>query len=169
MATPVEQQRSGDQRDKSASTETRAATESSLQTKSAPFRSDDVTAMERGAPALDDRVDSTQESKVDVPERPEEQRVPVADLSKPGPKPLETLAKQYGGDAGKAGKQDIPTAVAGENANPCTDTGEEGSGEKHVKSTGFAAEGGDFDAAAAGAGREADRKSAMHVVPIHHR
>lgn len=32
-----------------------------------------------------------------------------------------------------------------------------GTGEKHIKTTGFAAEGGDFDASKPGAGREADR------------
>lgn len=36
--------------------------------------------------------------------------------------------------------------------------GEKGTGEKWVKSTGFAADGGDFDAAKPGAGKEADRK-----------
>lgn len=34
----------------------------------------------------------------------------------------------------------------------------EGTGEKYVKSTGMGAEGGDFDAANPGAGREADSK-----------
>jgi hypothetical protein len=36
----------------------------------------------------------------------------------------------------------------------------EGTGEKYVKSTGMKADGGDFDAANAGAGKEADRKNA---------
>jgi hypothetical protein len=35
---------------------------------------------------------------------------------------------------------------------------EAGTGEKYVKSSGFAAEGGDFDATKPGAGKEADRK-----------
>ncbi|KAK7514295.1 uncharacterized protein IWZ02DRAFT_493397 [Phyllosticta citriasiana] len=34
---------------------------------------------------------------------------------------------------------------------------EKGTGEKHIKSTGFSADGGDFDASKPGAGREADR------------
>jgi hypothetical protein len=57
----------------------------------------------------------------------------------------------------------------GETASKSDDAGEddagatgpskgEGTGEKWVKSTGLAAEGGTFDAAAPGAGREADRE-----------
>jgi hypothetical protein len=39
---------------------------------------------------------------------------------------------------------------------PSTPGTGKGTGEKHVKSTGLAAEGGDFDAAAPGAGKEAE-------------
>lgn len=43
--------------------------------------------------------------------------------------------------------------------DPTEDTSEsKGTGEKYIKSTGLAAEGGDFDAANPGAGKEADRK-----------
>lgn len=42
----------------------------------------------------------------------------------------------------------------------------EATGEKYVKSSGFAAEGGDFDATKPGAGREADRKVPLHYFPI---
>ena len=46
------------------------------------------------------------------------------------------------------------------NDNNSGDDNEEkpGTGELHVKSSGFAADGGDFDATKPGAGREADRK-----------
>ncbi|KAK7608533.1 hypothetical protein BKA81DRAFT_407495 [Phyllosticta paracitricarpa] len=43
-------------------------------------------------------------------------------------------------------------------ASPGPDESQEkGTGEKHIKSTGFSADGGDFDASKPGAGREADR------------
>lgn len=94
--------------------------------------------------------------------RPDEEPVPEAELKKPGPKPLEVLAREHGGDAGNTGKEPdtTPARPAGD-----TETGPsgEGSGEKHIKSTGFAAEGGDFDAANAGAGREADRLVEEHA------
>ena len=44
---------------------------------------------------------------------------------------------------------------------------EPGTGEKYVKSTGVAAEGGDFDATNPGAGREADRTSSIPCAPLH--
>lgn len=48
------------------------------------------------------------------------------------------------------GKSGSPTDVEKDNSS--------GTGEKYVRSTGLAAHGGDFDAAAPGAGKEADRK-----------
>lgn len=41
-----------------------------------------------------------------------------------------------------------------------------GTGEKHVKSTGLAADGGDFDATKPGAGAEASRKCSLLVRPV---
>ncbi|TDZ29530.1 hypothetical protein C8035_v005486 [Colletotrichum spinosum] len=87
-------------------------------------------------------------------------------LDGPGPQPLETLAKQHGGDAGKV-RDDAPhgglttgdTPVSGNEVEdgPQTESHGEGTGEKYVKSTGLAADGGNFDAIKPGAGREADR------------
>lgn len=85
-----------------------------------------------------------------------------AKVDGPGPKPVEEVARERGGDAGKTGTGDVkPEAGAG--AAPGEGEEEEkseskGSGEQYVKSSGLAADGGDFDATKPGAGREADRK-----------
>jgi hypothetical protein len=110
------------------------------------------------------KPETSQEAKLDGSDRPEEQVVDV-DLSKPGPKPLETLAREHGGDAGKAAEHTKPTGPSTLPDDPKGDKSQEGTGEKVVKSTGFAAEGGDFDAAAAGAAREADRELTWHLSP----
>lgn len=86
-----------------------------------------------------------------------------------GPKSLADIAKQHGGDAGNSG--DLPQVSesksstgadggADDASDPKRDgDGEnEGTGEKWVKTSGLAADGGDFDATKPGAGREADRK-----------
>ncbi|KND92808.1 hypothetical protein TOPH_02539 [Tolypocladium ophioglossoides CBS 100239] len=82
-----------------------------------------------------------------------------------GPKPLATVAKEHGGDAGnknetsKGGSDKPATGADGAgNSHDSSDKKEsEGTGEQYVKTTGFAADGGDFDATKPGAGREADR------------
>ncbi|OHF00594.1 hypothetical protein CORC01_04133 [Colletotrichum orchidophilum] len=88
-------------------------------------------------------------------------------LDGPGPRPLEAVARERGGDAGnvegsaKGGLigEDGPKPDAEEKKedDPNASQGEEGTGEKLVKATGLAADGGDFDATKPGAGREADR------------
>lgn len=91
-------------------------------------------------------------------------------LDGPGPKPLEELARENGGDAAKgtsntslqnggeanghSDKQEEPT----DPNDPHAKSTGEGTGEKYIKSSGLAADGGDFDATKAGAGAEADRK-----------
>ena len=86
------------------------------------------------------------------------------DVSGPGPRPLDQVAKENDGDAGNAGKEG-----SGDNK---TESGEgkeggggtsgssenEGTGEQVVTATGLHADGGDFDATKPGAGREADRE-----------
>ena len=116
-------------------------------------------------------------------------------ITGPGPRPLEDLAREHGGDAGALSSEtardqkvkggllgDEEGVSAGAGAGHATATaggvetdrrdsakslgGEEkvgenekgGSGEEYIKSSGLAADGGDFDAARAGAGREADRE-----------
>lgn len=87
-------------------------------------------------------------------------------LDGPGPKPLIDVAKERGGDAGNTGTTPDASSSEGkaEKAAETVDPNDphapskgEGTGEKYVKSTGLHADGGDFDAANAGAGREADR------------
>ncbi|UNI19678.1 hypothetical protein JDV02_005850 [Purpureocillium takamizusanense] len=92
-----------------------------------------------------------------------------------GPKPLETVAREHGGDAGNNG---TTTATGGDSSSSSAShskPGEEGSnedgeskgtGEQYVKTTGFAADGGDFDATKPGAGREADRL--LEEKGVHH-
>ncbi|ETS84010.1 hypothetical protein PFICI_05886 [Pestalotiopsis fici W106-1] len=87
-------------------------------------------------------------------------------LDGPGPKPLDEVAKEHGGDAGNSdaaltsseGNTEGKAATESDDPNdPHAPSKGEGTGEKYIKSTGMAADGGDFDAANAGAGREADR------------
>ncbi|RYP10748.1 hypothetical protein DL765_008016 [Monosporascus sp. GIB2] len=89
-----------------------------------------------------------------------------------GPKPLEEIAKEHGGDA--SSKEVKPTSstsgVSGTSTNSVNETASEdgmngprsqnkreGSGEHYVRSSGLQADGGDFDVTKPGAGREADR------------
>ncbi|KAF4332944.1 hypothetical protein FBEOM_13251 [Fusarium beomiforme] len=81
----------------------------------------------------------------------------------PGPQPIEKLAKEHGGDAGNApveGTSHKPAEVGSEGAaesskseNQSHDPRE----DEYIPATGFAADGGDFDASKPGAGREAER------------
>lgn len=73
-----------------------------------------------------------------------------------GPKPIEEVAKSHGGDAGSASKESSGAGGADEDG-PGAKSKSEGTGEQYVKSSGLAADGGDFDATKPGAGREADR------------
>ncbi|KAK7742141.1 hypothetical protein SLS53_004727 [Cytospora paraplurivora] len=73
----------------------------------------------------------------------------------PGPKPIDEVAHERGGDAGNTARESASGAGAGE--GPGAASHSEGTGEKYVKSSGLAADGGDFDATKPGAGREADR------------
>ena len=114
---------------------------------------------------------------------------PAQKLDGPGPKPLEELARERGGDAGGSGSSLTSPAASTTNASgagagagdksssaslgqtskasgagesedePNAESKGEGTGEKYVKSSGLKADGGDFDVTKPGAGREADRKS----------
>lgn len=87
-----------------------------------------------------------------------------AKVDGPGPKPIDEVAAQRGGDAGKvegAGSSESKLDAAGGAAGGegLKDEGKDkGTGEKLVKTSGLQADGGDFDATKPGAGREADRK-----------
>ncbi|KAK0753274.1 hypothetical protein B0T18DRAFT_10401 [Schizothecium vesticola] len=99
-------------------------------------------------------------------------------LSGPGPRPLEVVAKEHGGDAGvsppPAPKQEVGGGGAPlerHDSGHSSDDGKGGRGLKYVKSSGLVADGGDFDAAKPGAGREADRlleQKGVHRDPAAH-
>lgn len=74
----------------------------------------------------------------------------------PGPRPLEEVAKERGGDAGNIGNKGNHRADS-VSTQEDDDRKDSGTGELYVRSSGLAADGGDFDATKPGAGREADR------------
>ncbi|KAK1827903.1 putative glycine-rich cell wall structural protein 1 protein [Podospora conica] len=82
-------------------------------------------------------------------------------LSGPGPRPLEVVAKEHGGDAGRNDapppKQEVESGDAPLDRHDSGHSTQGDKGLKYVKSSGLVADGGDFDAAKPGAGREADR------------
>jgi len=98
----------------------------------------------------------------------------------PGPKPIEQVAKEHGGDAGNSSNEGLDTEnstedkKADENKKDDQDDEDgpqktskgEGTGEQWVKSSGLKADGGNFDAANPGAGKEADRL--LEKKGIHH-
>ncbi|KAI1267236.1 hypothetical protein F5Y18DRAFT_425079 [Xylariaceae sp. FL1019] len=87
-------------------------------------------------------------------------------LDGPGPKPLNEVAREHGGDAGNSDEAVDKTSKKDDVAEATDDNSKsEGTGEQYVKSTGLQADGGDFDATKPGAGREADRL--MEVKGIH--
>ncbi|KAI1403967.1 hypothetical protein F4819DRAFT_484001 [Hypoxylon fuscum] len=82
-------------------------------------------------------------------------------LDGPGPKPIDEVAREHGGDAGKIGKDEAKSAPKEteeeDEDGPNAKSKSEGTGEQYVKSSGLKADGGDFDATKPGAGREAER------------
>ncbi|KAI1340579.1 hypothetical protein F5Y15DRAFT_379108 [Xylariaceae sp. FL0016] len=79
-----------------------------------------------------------------------------------GPKPLDAVAKEHGGDAGQREAKPLPggddkKAEEEDEDGPNAKSKGEGTGEMYVKTSGLQADGGDFDATKPGAGREADR------------
>lgn len=106
---------------------------------------------------------------------PEEGK-PLDELTGKGPRPIEIVAKENGGNAAAAATEDSSTSAsaapeekkpetadAQQNTttttnNDSTSSKKEATDEEYVKSSGLAADGGDFDAAKPGAGLEADRK-----------
>lgn len=95
---------------------------------------------------------------------PEDENTQV-DIKGPGPRPLNVVAKEHGGDAGRDHEASPKTSEsssssgASEAKDVVDDSDSKGSGQMYVKASGLAADGGDFDATKPGAGKEADRKS----------
>ncbi|KAJ4391661.1 hypothetical protein N0V93_005280 [Gnomoniopsis smithogilvyi] len=74
----------------------------------------------------------------------------------PGPKPIEEVAREHGGDAAAVGGK----KAEGDDDDPeglHSKSDKKGTGEQYVKTSGLQADGGDFDATKPGAGKEADR------------
>ncbi|KAL7929482.1 hypothetical protein V8C35DRAFT_315385 [Trichoderma chlorosporum] len=116
--------------------------------------------------------DKSQQKSMETPKgmdaddaNPEEGKS-LDELTGPGPRPVEELAKENGGNAAAAASND---AVAPSQEDKMKEEKPEASTEKHedpkreateeeyVKTTGLAADGGNFDATKPGAGLEADR------------
>lgn len=151
-------------RDSKFDTETTATVENFKQSETS--KRDDVEAAETVKPAVgyDEPASAWEASRdvskgddVDIESRSKES------IMSDGPKPLATIAKENGGDAGNL-RSDSESKFSGsaEDATPQSSndnkSGEgKGTGELYVKTSGLAADGGDFDATKPGAGREADR------------
>lgn len=102
---------------------------------------DDIAEESKNAPAI---------SGSD-PTKPQSDAVPSTDPIKadePARDPTQHIAFDHGGEA--AQKAEVT-------ADPKPVGTETGTGQEHVKSTGVAADGGDFDATKPGAGKEAER------------
>lgn len=81
------------------------------------------------------------------------------DSAGPGPKTLDEKARDSGGVVGKGeGKGKSGENEGEEEDGLQKESHGEGTGEKYVRSSGMVADGGDFDAASPGAGKEADRE-----------
>lgn len=82
----------------------------------------------------------------------------------PGPRPLADVARENGGDAGSSSSgnnSDSSNLKSPDGSGGDVEGGsgeDKGTGEQYVKSSGLAADGGDFDVTQPGAGREAERK-----------
>lgn len=85
------------------------------------------------------------------------------DTSGPGPTPV---SERKEGGAGAGGP---PKSAGGDDDGPQKESHGEGTGEKWIKTSGMKADGGNFDASQAGAGKEADRlleeKGVHHTAP----
>jgi hypothetical protein len=105
------------------------------------------TQKHQAADRPEDEPSSDEHSRVQEAKKNAEDAQNV-DTSGPGPKPLSETHKA-GGEA--------PSSDGGDDDGPQKESHGEGTGQKYVKSSGMKADGGDFDASAAGAGKEADR------------
>ena len=115
-----------------------------------PASAQQNTQKHQGADRPGEGPDSGESQKIKDTKKEAEEAAAV-DVSGPGPKTLEEKSKE-GGAAG-AGKKDDD-----DDDGPQKESHGEGTGEKYVKSSGMKVDGGDFDASAPGAGKEADRE-----------
>jgi hypothetical protein len=145
------------------------------------------SALAAGKPAQPPST-KTKEETLQKPSSSDDDATTTPDIKVegPGPRPLEEIAREHGGDAGAGGevlghqqqrRRDSGKGLAAEEGGG---EGERvggkgvvgaGTGEEYVKSSGLAADGGDFDASRPGAGREADRlleQKGVHLPSTQH-
>jgi len=122
-----------------------------------PSSAPQTTQKQQGADRPADEPSSEEHDKIKAT-KAEAEEASAVDTSGPSPKSLEDKARDGGGAVGASGD--------GEDDGPQKESHGEGTGEKWVKSSGMKAEGGDFDASAAGAGKEADRL--LEQKGVHH-
>jgi hypothetical protein len=125
-----------------------------------PSSAQQPTQKQQGADRPSDEPSSPEHERIKETKAEAEDAAKV-NTSGPGPKTLEEKARESGGVAGKGGGEGKGKSGEGEGEEkdgPQKKSHGEGTGEKYVKSSGMVADGGDFDAANPGAGREADRK-----------
>jgi hypothetical protein len=96
----------------------------------------------------EDEPRSDEHGRIQEPKKEAEDAQNV-DTSGPGSEPLSETHKAGGGAQS--------SSSGGDDDGPQKESHGEGTGQKYVKSSGLKADGGDFDASAAGAGKEADR------------
>ncbi|TFB01852.1 hypothetical protein CCMA1212_006152 [Trichoderma ghanense] len=113
-------------------------------------------------------ADKPSDKPADTSVNPEEGK-PLDELTGKGPRPVEELARENGGNAAAAASDDSVSSPQDKDSKPEPSVEEKQNHEnahegdaaaeetEYVKTTGLAADGGDFDAAKPGAGREADR------------
>jgi len=111
-----------------------------------PASGQQPTQKQQGADRPEEEPSSDEHARIAATKKEAEEAAKV-DTSGPGPRPLTEVAGKPGGASSSGGDDD----------GPQKESHGEGTGEKYVKSTGMAADGGDFDAAKPGAGKEADR------------
>jgi len=121
-----------------------------------PSYAQQPTQKQQGADRPSDEPSSEEHERIKETKKEAEEAAKV-DTTGPGPKPLVEAAKAGGAGTGTGGKNEDVLQKESHG---------EGTGEKYVKSSGMKADGGDFDAANPGAGKEADRL--LEEKGIHH-
>lgn len=114
---------------------------------------------------LEQRLSDDKDEK-DRPKQPHASEVHESTRTEPvgpGPKPIDVVAREHGGDAGAKDKPAQTTEEDKKDQDKKDDGSSKPAGHEVVHASGFAAEGGDFDASNPGAGKEADRKIFVHI------
>ncbi|KAH8790615.1 hypothetical protein BGZ57DRAFT_1000768 [Hyaloscypha finlandica] len=122
-----------------------------------PSSAQQPTQKQQGADRPSDEPSSLEHERIKETKAEAEDAAKV-DTTEAGPKTLDEKARDSGGVVGKGeGKGKSGENEGEEEDGLQKESHGEGTGEKYVKSSGVVADGGDFDAASPGAGREADR------------